>query len=122
MIAWKVIRKEFGKRISAYAGCFDSNASFGQEYLKGKMVKEVEGSLGIFCFKKKIDAKKFRHTFSWFEIIKVRGINPKPRSELFHGIPNNDFSFKKWYKNPTGVKAFSVPIGTVCFEKVKVLE
>ena len=96
------------------------------EYLKGTEVKKIDGTIGVFCFITKDQAKSFMISantsyFKSYSIIKVlakgREIVPKKICAKIIQTYFDEFydSEKKlWYDIP--------PRGTICYPSVLVLE
>jgi hypothetical protein len=136
MICYKVVGKE-NRYGSNYTMLYSDNnmpetgidmrvfKRFFPKYEKGKIVKAIRGSQGIFCFQTKTDAQKFRHTCSEnFQkittIIKVEGIGepnyfPKIIKECGAWL-SNLLSYK------TTQAMIEAPMGSISFKSVRVLE
>ena len=119
-IAWKVVHKRKGKRLSAIVseGC-----KYCLEYPKGKIVKAPEGTLGVFCFREKEDAQKFLasefYSASPWIIIKVKGIGKEVVPKVISTFITDECLDDFYNKNDdfTELKL----AGTVCYPAVKVL-
>ena len=91
---------------------------FQLKYTKGKIVEAINDSFGIFCFKRKIDCERFILTSKYhFKMIKVK---PLSRGKnIRKGYPCYCLEyFYKYNKTPT----LLVPEGTICYQRVLVLD
>ena len=122
-ILWKVVNED-RKSISV-----SDSKKFSLRYKKGKIVKAKRNSLGIFCFKTKVEALVFselsHHLFNSYSILRVlpqeRGRKPKiisskiteRRITLFYDSINryNNYMF-----------SCAPPCGTICYPSVLVLD
>ena len=96
--------------------CIVYGTKYCLRYLKGHIVKKHPGTLGIFCFKTKRDARNFT---SVLVILKVKGKkSQKPPFQIpnFHSEDINAF-----YKN-LKTPMMDTPPGTILYDEVKVLE
>jgi hypothetical protein len=120
-IKWKVIFEK--SRKSMYA-----KGSFTLTYNKGTIVKAIKGTLGIMVFKNRWQAEMFAETHSNgcllsdpFIVIRVRtfsrGVVPK---EISRRIDAHDIAlfYKHLYRSFPG----SPPMGTICYDKVEVID
>lgn len=121
---WKVVKLD---RTSAVVSV---DNIYCLHYLKGKIVKAKKNSFGVFCFNRKYDARNFMNDLSLndlslmnYQIIKVeplcKGKTPK---FLF-----NPKLLKRSYEllceeEVVGSINHSIPNGTICYDKIKVLE
>ena len=99
-------------------------------YKKGEIVKALEGTLGIFCFKRRYEAEDFiinscLNKYRPYEIIRVipvgRGFCPKKIS-----IVSTEEYFDSFYKDG-GKRKFSPsrktpPQGTICYKEVYIVD
>jgi len=110
MKVYKVVKKQGIRRVSCWA-----SEKFKLYYPKGAVVEAPKGTMGIFCFKKLKDAKRF----AWEDelIIEVDGIG-KPYRPCFVCSLQQEH----WYNMYKKVsRKYKSPKGTICFPKVKVL-
>jgi hypothetical protein len=118
---WKIVNK---KRQSIYA---HPKSEYCREYLKGKIVEAHENSFGLYCFKTKYHAKNFLTFFplSNYNIIKIQ---PLSKAKKKIGLFSTRY-LKNKYKNYLKTGRISLidaincfPVGTICYDKIKVLE
>ena len=79
-IAYKVVG--LTRRSSCYHTAYVIGQYFGKIYMKGEIVKAIEGSPGIFTFDTEKNARSFVNQYDSydFQIIKVRGIGKGTRN------------------------------------------
>jgi len=124
MIAYKVVTK---KRESAFLGIHKDDRQIIKDYTikypKGKIIKAKKGTLGIFCFKDEISAIEFkdRPVFVNSKILRVESLSRKKNVQKvffeIHSIEaylKGDINYGLSYME-------TVPEGTICFDKIKVL-
>lgn len=117
MIRYKVVK--YHDRTSAFA-----TGDYEITYYKGKIISKPEGSLGIFVFKTLKEAVDFDDFYCCFDsrILKVRtfgrGKTPK---KIAGGMLRDTIN---WFYNDPNVKFQRKipPRGTVCYDKIEVLE
>ena len=117
-VRYKIVREE--DRKSYMAHCM---GRYGRTYNKGDIVYAHPDSLGIFCFKRKGDAELWMQTGLWAKgkiIIRVeafgRGRTPK-RASAFVGE-----SILDSFYGGSNYSTCDVAEGTICYDKVKVLD
>ena len=108
MIRYKVVRDD---RTSC-----SIKGTYQLKYKKNKTVKAAENSLGIFCFKRKMDAEDFIGMIPDLKIIRVKPIG-KGKIPKEIGIVT---MISKFYlgKGITHI----IPSGTICYPAVLVLD
>jgi hypothetical protein len=121
MIVYKVVNKKTRQSCSTL---LREKTKYTLWYQKGKIIKKIEGTLGILCFEKKHYAESFiNHAFlnniKRAMILKVKTIGrkkiPKSISAWLSLEEINSFYLRGKYSSEP-------PIGTICFDKVKVLD
>ena len=112
--------------LSRKSAIVDSN-KFTITYIKGKIVKAIKGTLGIFCFETRKDAEDFIGV----EGLKYRILKVEPIGECT--TPKKVVEFKLFDTDEGSLNLFynqnyaflninhSIPKGTVCCEAVRVL-
>ena len=129
MIRYKVVRTEDRSSCLLQKDC-----KYRKIYQKGKTVRATTGTLGIFCFKTKENAKDFIDILGFWEsagfsIIKVetagKGKVPKFICLVSIGYNTEDL-FNDFYKHSKlDMSMFfreEPPDGTICYPAVKVLD
>lgn len=108
-------------------------------YFKDHEIDAVEGTMGLMCFWRYDEALHYLNPlrlrlsdFSTREIIQVDGIGyPSDTGELFGNCGGNPAELVRryeldkdssWYKPEYNAPDLKLPMGTVCFQKVRVLE
>ena len=109
-----------------YKVTYERNSMFAEgkyrrEYLRGKVTRAMEGTLGLTCFETKEDVAAFCGANPSFgRVLKVRGIgkpsHPKAISPFYQERALDDF-----YEGET-VPTVPPPSGTVYYPAVLVLE
>ena len=122
---YKVIRSK--ERTSCIMNRFEE---FSIKYLKSFEVKTIPDTLGIFCFKRKRDAKSFidyylTNKYETYKIIRVcpigKGLKPPSiaSAESLRYIKNY---YKRLHEEYNFLFSHTPPTGTVCYPSVLVLE
>jgi len=111
LIRYKVIKH---RRSS---GCDYLPTKYVLEYSYGTTVMGLEGTLGVFCFKTKKDAKRFCDLND--QIIKVRPIG---RGKVPNYISSSCFNVEHFYEKSNHYHQKHPPQGTICYPAVEVLE
>jgi len=119
MIAYKVVTIHRGSimvnKFKDSIGSFEKN-KYHLEYPQGKTIIAIKGTLGIFCFKTEKDAKNW---IDFGKILKVRPLTKGHKPKHFQkGI--SELCINNFYANPK-IYNVKLPKGTICFDKVKVL-
>lgn len=100
-----------------------ARVSYGNlKYNKNSTVETVKNSMGIFCFKRRVDAEKFKTGHEI--IIRVFGKNGYiPKSYAYFPEEIRKFTKERAKKKSISSKCNNlVPTGTICYESVKVLD
>ncbi len=115
-IRYKVIFEKSRKSIYA-------QGSYTLVYDKDTIVKAIKGSLGVMVFKRRRQAKRFmdqRLMRASMMIIRVRtfsrGVVPKRISAQV-----SDYSIKNFYSEVWSTET-APPVGTICYDRVGVLD
>lgn len=117
MIRYKVVLVDRG---STFA-----QGKYRLEYIKGKIVKAIKGTLGIMVFKRRREAEHYKRKYLDYGktgiILRVetlsRGKTVWSLCHLFSSIELD--LFYSGHHNPY---AYPSPPGTMCYDKVKVLD
>ena len=124
------MRKPIFKIVNKNNGSFaiHHNSPYYLTYNKGEVVTAREETLGIFCFKRKRDAKDYMELIRMFNnnknvrIIKVLPIGKGKKMDEFYNI--SAFVIKRllddFYKNKP-ISTRPATYGTYCYPSVKVL-
>lgn len=125
-IRYKVVNKN-------RQSCVIDDLGYILSYGKDSIVEAKDDTLGVFCFKRKKDAEKFKGTNGSQKIIRAlplsRGKVPKSifrfytieqdyQSCIIYNIDYNNLP-KNFYNNESKM---DIPNGTICYKKVKVLD
>lgn len=130
-IRWKVIRfDKNGDRVSVFAP-----GAYKMSYPKGSIVEAEKGTLGLMVFHRKMDAEAFIDNFCCHSLIaepiKVEGLGKgkKPKAILRHCGIDKESELDAFYRgipmelNPqTLIRTTQAPEGTLCYDKIRVLE
>jgi len=122
MIAYKVVNPERGsimvdkyKRFGEY--CPEENKYY-LKYPKGQIVEAVKGSLGIFCFETKESA------IAWLgdkeDILMIEPLTEGHKPKHFQKGISEEY-LDAFYENPE-MYFENILRGTICFDKIKVLD
>ena len=107
------------------------NSKYSKKYIKGKIVKSQPGSFGLFCFKHKHQAVTFLNLFSDYENYKIIKVLPLIKGKTQNRVfltKNLKRSYDQYFKmknkiySNCGVFLGGPPEGTICYDKIKVLE
>ncbi len=117
MIRYKVVLEDRG---STFA-----QGKYRLKYIKNEIVKAVEGTLGIMVFKRRSEAEYYKRRYINYNmtgiILRVeplsRGRNVYTVSSLFMSVELDLFYSGDYYPY-----TYSPPSGTICYDKVKVLD
>ena len=120
MIVYKVVRKN---RTSAIVGRLKD---YSIKYPVGKIVSGKKGTFGIFCFETFNQAFSFHYdNIDKCMILKVRPIGKKIEvSDIGHWHRSESITnfYKKQKNKKMFISRYKAPSGTVCYQKVKVLD
>lgn len=118
-VKYKVVRID---RTSAFVG---DSSKYCLKYNKGNIVKSVKGSLGVFCFKKRELCEDFIQQLkqrifdnNHYQIIRVKPIQRGKSPKI---ICYNWTNLKVFYEHQYSQTRI-VPIGTICYPEVLVLD
>ena len=123
MIRYKVVISRNRGSCSIEEGC-----KYRKVYKRGKIVKAKKGTLGIFCFKTKIDAINFIHgneEGGYFSIIKIKPIGKGKKPKLIASIfpfLGADIMINDFYRHSGYILNQESPEGTICYPAVRVLD
>ena len=117
MIRYKVVLEDRG---STFA-----QGRYRLKYIKDEIVKAVKGTLGIMVFKRRCQAEHYRRKYLDYSktgiILRVeplsRGKTVRVASSLFRGVDLDLFYSGGYYPY-----TYPTPAGTICYDRVKVLD
>lgn len=120
-IKWKIIFEK--SRKSMYA-----KGSFALTYNKNTIVKAIKGTLGIMVFKNRWQAEMFAKTHSNacllsdpFVVVRVRTFSRGVVPEEISGRIDAD-NITLFYKPLFNSYTKEPPMGTICYDKVEVID
>lgn len=127
---WKIVTKD---RRSIFV---NRRSKYNIKYLKDEVVQSPKNTFGVFCFNKRYQALNFQKLYPYksinycWKIIKVQPLcRGKKPSKIFRTKYLNE-SYEIYQKNGFGgfknrlvpFPFVQLPIGAICYDKIKVLE
>jgi len=117
---WKVVKPN---RTSAVV----SSRKYFLTYEKNKIVECLEGTVGVFCFRRKTDAIEFKKYFCrQGYIIKLRPLGKvsKPKISFYWDDLESFYTHFAYYsiRSSATYLANALPQGTVCCDSVLVID
>lgn len=140
---WKVVKAH--DRSSCSFDPSEKDKKYFKIYKKGTTVKAPKNSFGIFCFKRKKDAEKFKEHMAinstllygtQYIILKVEpiGKGKTPKEIIYRGLMSDFYNNTKIFVvreeiapyhsgvyTENFIKTTLIPPGTICYPAVKVL-
>ena len=116
-VKFKVVRiSGRGRRYSVFA-----EGDYELQYLKGSIVRAREETLGVAVFKTRKQAKSFQDRYMLLEIIRVRPIG-RGKTVKYICTDPTEFQLGRFYRTNSSVRISPIPLGTMFYPAVEVLE
>lgn len=97
-----------------------ATGSYCRNYFRDSVVEAPSGTLGIMTFRLKEQAREFAaDTWEWM-VIRVKGIGESTRPRTIANNPSQ-IGLDKFYQGKALFPGM-IPLGTICYQSVKVLE